>query len=72
VEAAYQDGVAAQMLDDGLSALYGKDGRTENSDEKLGRLTYMRAHDVSAEEAVRRGRELKTTIAPILGKEEKR
>jgi len=72
VEAAYQDGIAAQVLDDGLSALYGKDGRVENSDEKLGRLTYMRAHDVSAEEAVRRGRELKTTIAPILGKEEKR
>jgi len=72
VEAAYQDGVAAQMLDDGLSALYGKDGRAENSDEKLGRLTYMRAHGVSAKEAVRRGRELKTTIAPILGKEEKK
>lgn len=72
VEAAYQDGVAAQMLDDGLSALYGKDGRTENSDEKLGRLTYMRAHGVSAEEAVRRGRELKTQIAPVLGKEEKK
>lgn len=72
VEAAYQDGVAAQMLDDGLSALYGKDGRIENSDEKLGRLTYMRAHGVSAEETVRRGRELKTQIAPILGKEEKK
>jgi len=72
VEAAYQDGVAAQMLDDGLSALYGKDGRVENSDEKLGRLTYMRAHGVSAKEAVCRGRELKTTIAPILGKEEKK
>jgi geranylgeranyl pyrophosphate synthase len=70
VEAAYQDGVAAQMLDDGLSALYGKDGRAENSDEKLGRLTYMRAHGVSAEEAVRRGRELKITIAPILGRKE--
>lgn len=72
VEAAYQDGVAAQMLDDGLGALYGKDGRVENSDEKLGRLTYMRAYGVSAEEAVRRGRELKTQITPILGKEEKR
>lgn len=72
VEAAYQDGVAAQMLDDGLSALHGKDGRTENSDEKLGRLTYMRAYGVSAEEAVRRGRELKTRIASILVKEEKK
>ncbi len=70
VEAAYQDGIAAQMLDDGLSALYGKDGRVENSDEKLGRLTYMRAHGVSAEEAVRRGRELKTTIARTLGRKE--
>jgi len=66
-EAARQDGVAAQMLDDGLSALYGKDGRAENSDEKLGRLTYMRAFGVSPEEAVRRGRELKSKIAPILG-----
>jgi geranylgeranyl pyrophosphate synthase len=69
-EAARQDGVAAQMLDDGLSALHGKDGRTENSDEKLGRLTYMRALGVSAEEAVRRGRELKTIIAPSLGRKE--
>jgi len=69
-EAARQDGVAAQMLDDGLSALHEKDGRAENSDEKLGRLTYMRAHGVSAEEAVRRGRELKTKIAPILGRKE--
>jgi len=69
-EAARQDGVAAQMLDDGLSALHGKDGRAENSDEKLGRLTYMRAHGVSAEEAVRRGRELKTKIAPVLGRKE--
>jgi len=69
-EAARQDGVAAQMLDDGLSALYGKDGRAENSDEKLGRLTYMRAFGVSAEKAVRRGRELKESIAPILGRKE--
>ena len=69
-EAARQDGVAAQMLDDGFSALYGKDGRVENSDEKLGRLTYMRAFGVSAEEAVRRGRELKSKIAPILGQKE--
>lgn len=71
-EAAYQDGVAAQMLDDGLSTLYGKDGRTENSDEKLDRLTYMRAHGVSAEETVRRGRELKKQIAPILGRREEK
>lgn len=69
-EAARQDGVAAQTLDDGLSALHGKDGRAENSDEILGRLTYMRAHGVSAEEAVRRGRELKTKIVPILGRKE--
>jgi geranylgeranyl pyrophosphate synthase len=70
VEAMYQDGIAAQMLDDGLSALYSKDGRVENSDEKLDRLTYMRAYGVSAEEAVRRGRELKNKIAPILGRKE--
>jgi len=69
-EAARQDGIAAQILDDGLSALKGKDGRLENSDEKLGRLTYMRAHGVSAEEAVRRGRELKQKIAPKLGRKE--
>jgi len=69
-EAARQDGVAAQIIDDGLSALHEKDGRAENSDEKLGRLTYMRAHGVSAEEAVRRGRELKQKIAPILGRKE--
>jgi len=69
-EAARQDGVAAQILDDGLGAFYGKDGRTENSDEKLGRLTYMRAFGVSAEEAIKRGRELKNKIAPILGRKE--
>ncbi len=69
-EAARLDGIAAQMLDDGLSALHGKDGRVENSDEKLDRLTYMRAYGVSAEEAIRRGRELKTKIAPILGRKE--
>jgi geranylgeranyl pyrophosphate synthase len=65
-EAARQDGVAAQILDDGLSTLLGKDGRVENSDEKLGRLTYMRALGVSAEEAVRRGRELKEKVKKIL------
>jgi geranylgeranyl pyrophosphate synthase len=67
-EAVRQDGVAAQMLDDGLSALYGKDGRPADSDQRLGRLTYMRAFGVSAEEAVRRGRELKEKIAKILGR----
>jgi len=70
-EAAREDGIAAQMLDDGLSALYGKDGRTENSDERLGRLTYMKAFKVSAQEAVRKGRELKKRIAPFLGKKVK-
>lgn len=71
-EAAYLDGVAAQILDDGLSALYGKDGRPQesSSDERLGRLTYMRAYGVSPGEAVRRGRELKAKIAPILGRKE--
>jgi hypothetical protein len=67
-EAAYLDGVAAQMLDDGLSTLYGKDGRTDNSDERLGRLTYMRAFGVSPEEAVQKGRMIKAQIAPILGR----
>lgn len=70
-EAAYQDGVAGQTLDDGLSAIYGKDGRPDNSDERLGRLTYMRAFGVNPEEAVLCGRELKKRIAPILGREEK-
>jgi len=71
-EAARQDGVAAQMLDDGLSALYGKDGRPveDSSDIRLDRLTYMRAFGVSPEEAVRRGRELKSKVAPILGRKE--
>lgn len=67
VEAAYQDGVAAQILDDGLSALHGKDGRPWNSDQKLGRLTYMRAFGVSAADAVAEGRRIKTSIAPIMG-----
>lgn len=71
-EAARQDGVAAQMLDDGLSALYGKDGRPpeDSSDERLNRLTYMRAFGVTPEEAVKRGKELKQKIAPILGRKE--
>lgn len=71
-EAARQDGVAAQMLDDGLSALYGKDGRPpeDSSDERLNRLTYMRAFGVTPEEAIKRGRELKNQIAPILGRKE--
>ncbi len=72
VEAAYQDGVAAQILDDGLSALHGKDGRPWNSDEALGRLTYMRAFGVSAADAVAEGKRIKQLLAPILGKEEKR
>jgi geranylgeranyl pyrophosphate synthase len=69
-EAARQDGVAAQILDDGLSALYGKDGRPpeNSSDERLGRLTYMRAFGVTPQEAVSRGPELKKKIAPILGR----
>jgi len=67
-EAARQDGIAAQMLDDGLSALYGKEGRPPGgTDERLGRLTYMRAFSVSPEEAVRRGEELKERIRRVLG-----
>lgn len=69
-EAAYLDGVAAQMLDDGLSAIYGKDGRPDNSDERLGRLTYMRAFEVGPRKAVQLGQKLKKEIAPILGQEE--
>ena len=65
-EAARLDGIAAQMLDDGLAALHGKDGRLENSDERLKRLTYMRAFGVSAADAVAEGRRIKTSIAPIL------
>jgi geranylgeranyl pyrophosphate synthase len=71
VDACHLDGIAAQMLDDGLSALYGKDGRPDDSDERLGRLTYMKAFDVTAEEAVRRGKKIKSEIAQILGKEKK-
>lgn len=70
--AAYQDGVAAQMLDDGLSALHGKDGRKDNSDERLGRLTYMKAFGVSPKRTVQLGRKMKKKIAPILGLEEKK
>jgi len=69
-EAARQDGVAAQMLDDGLSVLCGKDNRRTDSDEKLGRLTYMRAFGVTPKAAVAKGKELKTKIAPILGRKE--
>lgn len=65
--AAYQDGVAAQMLDDGLSALHGKDGRKDNSDERLGRLTYMKAFGVSLKKTVQLGQKMKKKIAPILG-----
>lgn len=67
-ETAYQDGIAAQMLDDGLSAIHGKDGRPDNSDERLGRLTYMRAFGVRPEEAVQKGRTIKAQIAPALGR----
>jgi geranylgeranyl pyrophosphate synthase len=69
-KAVYQDGVAAQMLDDGLSALYGKDGRKDNSDERLGRLTYMKAFGVSPKKTIALGKKLKKRIAPILGQEE--
>jgi cytidylate kinase len=69
--ATYQDGVAAQMLDDGLSALHGKDGRKDNSDERLGRLTYMRAFGISPKKTIQLGRKMKKKIAPILGQEEK-
>jgi len=68
VEAAYQDGVAAQILDDSLSALHGKDGRPDNSDERLGRLTYMKAFNVSAERAVEIGKRMKEMNAPSLGR----
>jgi len=70
--AAYQDGVAAQMLDDGLSALYGKDGRKENSDERLGRLTYMKAFGIGPKKTVQLGRKLKKKIAPILGQDKEK
>jgi hypothetical protein len=68
-KAAYLDGVAAQMLDDSLSVLYGKDGRISNSDERLGRLTYMRAFGTTPKKTVVLGRKLKSEIAPILGLE---
>ncbi len=68
-KAAYQDGVAAQMLDDGLSALYGKDGRKDNSDERLSRLTYMRTFGITPKKTISLGRKLKKEIAPILGQE---
>jgi len=57
------------MLDDSLSVLYGKDGRISNSDERLGRLTYMRAFGTTPEKTVVLGRKLKSEIAPILGLE---
>ena len=68
-EAARQDGVAAQILDDGRSAIWGKEGRPPGgSDERLGRLTYMRAFGVSPEEAIRRGEALKARAREILGR----
>lgn len=68
-KAAYRDGVAAQMLDDSLSALYGKDGRLDNSDERLGRLTYMRTFGITPKKTVGLGRKLKKEIAQTLGQE---
>jgi len=67
-EATRQDGIAAQMLDDGLSAIYGKDGRSaqDSSDIRLNRLTYMRAFGVSPEETVQRGKALKEKILKVL------
>ena len=70
-KAAYQDGIAAQMLDDALSALHGKDGRKDDSDKRLGRLTYMKASGVTPKKTIQLGRNLKKKIAPILGQEEK-
>lgn len=61
-EAAWQDGYAAQILDDALSKIHGKDGRTDSSDERLGRLTYMKAFGVTAEAAVEIGRRLKAAV----------
>jgi len=66
-EAAYQDGVAAQMLDDGLSAIYGKDGRPDNSDERLGRLTYMRAYGVSRKKRCRKEERSRRRLRQCLG-----
>lgn len=71
VQAMWLDGVAAQILDDSRSALYGKDGRTENSDERLGRLTFMRAFGCSAEVAEKVGEVLKNLVRTILGGEMK-
>jgi geranylgeranyl pyrophosphate synthase len=69
-EAAHRDGIAAQVLDDARSALYGKDGRPDNSDERLGRLTYMAAYRVSAQEAEHRGLQMKAREAPSLRRNE--
>jgi geranylgeranyl pyrophosphate synthase len=67
VETLWWDGVAAQILDDSLSALQPKDGREVNSDEKLGRLTYMRAFEITAGEAVKVGQSLKAMVKIQLG-----
>lgn len=66
VEAMWMDGVAAQVLDDSRSALYGKDGRPENSDEKLGRLTFMKAFGCSSETAEKLGEVVKILARTIL------
>lgn len=65
-DAAYEDGIAAQILDDALSAQHGKDGRPADADERMGRLTYMVAFGVSAQDAERIGREMKARIAPVV------
>lgn len=65
VQAMWLDGVAGQILDDARSALYGKDGRL-NSDERLGRLTFMRAFECSPEIAEKVGELLKALVKKIL------
>lgn len=67
-EAARIDGIAAQILDDALSAIHGKDSRTDNSDIRLGRLTFMVAFEVSPQAAEAEGRRLKGLVKTILEK----
>ncbi|PIR21929.1 MAG: hypothetical protein COV44_10585 [Deltaproteobacteria bacterium CG11_big_fil_rev_8_21_14_0_20_45_16] len=66
IDAMYWDGFSGQVLDDALSSLSPKDGREENSDERLGRLTYMSAFEVSAEDAILFARQLKTIVSTII------
>lgn len=66
IQAMWLDGVAAQILDDSRSALYGKDGRPENSDERLGRLTFMRAFALSSKAAEAAGIALKSLARMII------